>query len=42
MLVSYDENFHLFSLLKVAVETAVNMNDPAVIVDLLGVIVFRP
>lgn len=27
---------------KVAVETAVNMNDPAVIVDLLSVIIFRP
>ncbi|XP_057364598.1 katanin p80 WD40 repeat-containing subunit B1-like isoform X2 [Daphnia carinata] len=27
---------------KVAVETAVNMNDPAVVVDLLSVIIFRP
>ena len=32
----------MFWLVQVAVETAVNMNDQAVIVDLLSVIIFRP
>lgn len=27
---------------QMAVETAINMNDPAIIVDLLSVIIFRP
>ena len=35
-------NYKLCLLDQVAVETAVTMNDPAVVVDLLSVIIFRP